>query len=1313
MYGANERPYPRIDAASSASKSRYILKRAGCFLLAILLAFALIPLGAFANKAYAADVWLEIGAEVHYGGYSTNEFWVDGVIAYCGEPAKATPGSGTYNKVAVYTNRQHTDVANDPEDLIKTLWFGYGGPGFDPNMWPRYDYLGNPMSTSEYIAATHLMVADEFSNRAFDALAGVNSQYYDWACREILMFDGVVGEYSWDNVEGRIRDNAWKIPASFSSECFCITTGAGNQVICGHNPGGFIDLHKASTNTDITNGNPNYVLKSARYDVFSDAACTRKLMHSYTDTSGHATYYVKPGTYYIKETISPTGYAKDETVYTVHVTNGSTSELDMKDIPQSCAPDALLEKYDSELGYIDTDNLPQGSASLAGAQFNVRYYAGYHSSVAAAEAAGAPVRTWVFETDDTGTARLEEAYKVSGDDLYLNSEGTPTLPLGTYVISETVPPTGYLNDDTHTFLRQVTANGTVEQALYDVPLVGDQVMRGNIHMEKRDAESGSFTPLGAASLDGAAFQVVNDSAHAVLVDGLSREPGDVCATLSIKDNVAQLPERSLPYGHYLIQEVAAGEGYRLTDGLPRAFDITYDGETVNFTDDLAFYNYVNRGDLQLVKAHDVDMQRLTGIPFRITSETTGESHVMLTNENGELNTSATRVPHTHNTNANDAPESGSYDNCDTQAGIWFGLTQEGNMVPPDDSLGALPYDSYTVEELRCKANDGYTLLKLEHVWVRQNDVTVDLGTLQDTKPAINTFALDAVDGDKLVMAEPDAQVIDRVEYSNLFPDKEYTLTATLIDSADGQPVADRFGNIVIASKSFTPEDVNGIVNVAIQADFTALGDRELVVFEELTCKDEVVAEHKDASSAAQTFWTKAPRLMTNATDAADGDGRVIASDQCTIVDSVSYFNLVPGCEYTLQGKLMVRNNDGAWGAEDPAQIANEDGSPVERTVTFVPDQPTGTVDVDLSFNGTDMPENFDIVVFETLMKDDVVIASHEDMNDTAQTVEFCYPAIETIARDMHDGDKAVAGDVESVVLDSVKLTDLVPNKNYTLYGALVDKSSEYASNIDWGAVINAAENTAAGTAAFPWIAVAKADVNSPSGQANIEMEYALDQHGTGQSSLFSGHAVVLAILMEGDHAIARHCSVENEDQTVEVIAPAVATEAVDFTDGDHNVMPSMDMVVLDTVQYKGLVSGQEYEIRGTLMDKAARTKLTIDDKTIEESLIFTPNSADGSITVALPVDTSKLPIGTEIVVFEQVFKDGEPIADDKDFGNLNETVQVNRNLRSTAYAKTGIPYQLIPIAVGLLLAGGLPLAYLASKRMSKRDCKDHHPTTTD
>ncbi len=120
--------------------------------------------------------------------------------------------------------------------------------------------------------------------------------------------------------------------------------------------------------------------------------------------------------------------------------------------------------------------------------------------------------------------------------------------------------------------------------------------------------------------------------------------------------------------------------------------------------DAAPHNQVKRGDLELVKARESDQHRLGNIPFRITSQTTGENHVFVTDINGEAKTEAAWNPHTQRTNANDAAVAadGTVDESklDPEAGVWFGLTQEGWSVKPNDNLGALPYDTYQVDELR-------------------------------------------------------------------------------------------------------------------------------------------------------------------------------------------------------------------------------------------------------------------------------------------------------------------------------------------------------------------------------------------------------------------------------------------------------------------------------------------------------------------------------------------------------------------------------------------------------------------------------------
>ena len=129
------------------------------------------------------------------------------------------------------------------------------------------------------------------------------------------------------------------------------------------------------------------------------------------------------------------------------------------------------------------------------------------------------------------------------------------------------------------------------------------------------------------------------------------------------------------------------------------------------------------------------------MPFRITSATTGESHVVVTDGNGYASTAASWVPHTASTNANDQAADGSWD---ASAGVWFGASA------PDDSKGALPYDTYEIEELPCSANDGKRLLGPIEVRVYRDGVTVDLGTLtNDDLPRTVVSKKSVTGGDEL------------------------------------------------------------------------------------------------------------------------------------------------------------------------------------------------------------------------------------------------------------------------------------------------------------------------------------------------------------------------------------------------------------------------------------------------------------------------------------------------------------------------------------------------------------------------------------
>ena len=99
----------------------------------------------------------------------------------------------------------------------------------------------------------------------------------------------------------------------------------------------------------------------------------------------------------------------DKTVYPLTIKAGETATLKVSDTPK--VTDTLIELFKIDME-TQKDN-PQGNASLAGAEFTWKYYAGfYNKDNLPAEA----TRTWVTktiaETDSDGNNPLH--HKISG-----------------------------------------------------------------------------------------------------------------------------------------------------------------------------------------------------------------------------------------------------------------------------------------------------------------------------------------------------------------------------------------------------------------------------------------------------------------------------------------------------------------------------------------------------------------------------------------------------------------------------------------------------------------------------------------------------------------------------------------------------------------------------------------------------------------------------------------------------------------------------------------------------------------------------------
>ena len=316
-------------------------------------------------------------------------------------------------------------------------------------------------------------------------------------------------------------------------------------------------------------------------------------------------------------------------------------------------------------------------------------------------------------------------------------------------------------------------------------------------LQKRDFETKKAEPQGDATLEGAAFTITSLNENPVVVDGKTYTKNQVVMSLTTdsKGSVSTKKD-ALPFGHYRADETKAPEGYLNEGKLSVEFDITKNGEIVDLTsEEAAIANQVIRGDLELVKVADGEQKRLSDIPFSITSVTTGESHTIVTDKNGYASTASKWNKHTHNTNQGKTSEDG----------IWFGTSK------PNDSKGALPYDTYTIEEQRCKANESMDLLKFE-VTIYKDSVSVDLGTLTDDKIEIGTTALDKNTGTHMSKPEKKVTLIDTVEYSGLKKGQKYQVIGTLMDAETGEAIlVDE--KPVTAETEFTAKKSSGSVEV--------------------------------------------------------------------------------------------------------------------------------------------------------------------------------------------------------------------------------------------------------------------------------------------------------------------------------------------------------------------------------------------------------------------------------------------------------------------------------------------------------------------
>lgn len=994
---------------------------------------------------------------------------------------------------------------------------------------------------------------------------------------------------------------------------------------------GNLRIQKTSTNPAITKNNHCYTLKGAVYVLYSDTAHSHEVTRLTTDEKGVATSgALKAGTYYLIESQASTGYARDTTSYTARISAGKTTTVDVHESPQYDTPSVLLTKIDADTGKAT----PQGSASLAGASYKVYYYDGYYTRKTLPQQA---VRSWTFKTGSDGRILLDKDHLISGT-LYTTTGGSPVLPLGTYTFEESKAPVGYLPSSTSLSIAHVTAQGTNDRVTtYVAPTDKEHVIHGGLIIQKRDTETGGTHPLASGSFEGITIVVTNTSKHAVSVHDTSFAPGTSCATIVLDaQGTGKLAADTLPFGHYTLREEVSGRGYLTDTEWSQEFDIKQDGQIVDYTkEDASLKDQIKRGDLTFTKYEADSGKPMAHIPFLLRSRTTGEAHVLVTNDDGVLATTTSFIPHTTKTNANDEyvtrADDGTWQvdesKLDPSVGVWFGTGtyDDGSIASTtaQNQLGALPYDrvedngGYVLSELPCSANQGRRLIETT-LSITDNETVLDLGHIDNMLIDVAT-TLTTSQGTHLISAGTHDTFSDVIAYSGLLPGEHYHLTGELhIVDASG---TDK-GILTQSQADFVADTEEGSTSLTFDVDTTGLEGKKLVAFETLTDIHGSKATHADLDDEKQTV--SIPSLATRATGKTTKTHDAAALVGPGVVDVISYQGLLPAQGYHLEASLHLVGTDGA-----------DEGTIAETHTDFDAESPTGTVT--LWFEDLDLTAyaGRTLVVYDYLSKDGVIYAAHDDPTDADQRVLL--PSINTSASSSRAQGVIAAADHETIV-DTVTYTNLLPHTTYQLTATVHLLSASGKEVHDAGVVGHPS------TLSFTTAEAAEGTA-AVSGTAEVSIPLSL-------SSYAGSTFVVCEELTRDGITVASHTDLNDSRQTISV--PALHTIA--SCEGTHEALAGPQQTLNDEVRYEHLVPNQTYTLEARLIGISEATGES--KELASQKISFTPEHSEGTLDVSFKgIDCSGYD-GGSLVVFERLFYDDLVVVAHEDPHDEYQTVHL-------------------------------------------------------
>ena len=393
-------------------------------------------------------------------------------------------------------------------------------------------------------------------------------------------------------------------------------------------------------------------------------------------------------------------------------------------------------------------------------------------------------------------------------------------------------------------------------------------------------------------------------------------------------------------------------------------------------------------------------------------------------------------------------------------------------------------------------------------------------------PKIGTTAMDVSTTDNVGSHGKKVKLVDKVSYKQLSEGETYTVKGKLMDKATGQPLIVN-GKEVTAEKNFTVtknnstitgDGASGSVDLEYEVDSTVLAGKTTVVFEHLYYDGKEIATHADIDDEGQSVHF--PKIGTTAKSAETDAKQGMPREHETIVDTVKYDNLIIGKVYTVKGKLM----DKATGQP----LKDEHGNEITASKTFTATSKSGSVDIEFTYNSLNR-QGKTTVVFEDMYHNDKLVATHSDINDEGQSID--YPDIHTKA-DVKQIGKLKDGNI--TIVDKVFYTNLTIGKVYTVKGKLMDKATGQPL------LVNGKEVTASKT------------FTATRNTGSIDMEFTLP------AKALQGKTTVVYEDMYNDGVkIATHSDITDSNQTV-----SIGRLDVRYPYGGHGLVKTGDPLAL-------------------------------------------------------------------------------------------------------------------------------------------------------